>query len=815
MRDERSTPRRGARWPVRLSCALAGGALVAGGLALAPGNSSKERMHEDMLNLALQIEGLKAQGATGGLAGRRLEKLMAQYAQLRAALGGDEPADALAEGGAGNPVPVGAPATPPPPGCASVTATFSAAPLLPIPATAPPIVVSSVIPVAGLPTFLWDLNVTLTVPHTFAGDLDVTLASPAGTIVTLTTDNGAGNDNVFVGSFFGDDSDPDGQVPYATNDGLVTDGAYVNLVPETPVVPEEAFAAFIGEDPNGDWLLTISDDANLDGGSFDAWTLEITALDKTPVATSTVVASAPAIPIPPTAPPNVISDTITVSGLDTFICDVNLTTFIAHTFCGDIDMTLMSPAGTVVTITTDNGGGNDNVYLGTLWDDDADPDGQVPYANNDGLANDSLFANLVVETPLVPEDAFAAFMGEDPNGPWTLTISDDANLDGGSLDSWSLEIVTCVCPAQPGEVQFYTDPVAFDLALVQAGKVPQTFWNFDPHDLPPAVAVPLDDLLDINSHGLDPDDPWTTVEGDNLWPPAVDNVQFSANEFPQQKQFQPHGIDGLAFATPGFAGNNNNVLVANNFYDSFNIISGPPAGDNHTAIGVEVVNFFVPDPLIVVTVFDKEGLAQGTFELLVPQGQKAFLGILRKDRETIGRVDIWSPAGGFEGISAISLWQNPELCPWDINGDGVVNIVDLIALLGAWGPGGGPADFDGDGDVDIVDLIKLLANWGPCPGSTPANCDQPATCGNYAECNAPGCVCFTLFDGSPFCGTGVSCDGLVPCAAGACPPGFVCQVGTCCGIDICVPVETKCPAPAGAAPRPPQTGLTTAGPAVQ
>ncbi|MCZ6612725.1 MAG: hypothetical protein O6941_08820, partial [Planctomycetota bacterium] len=55
-------------------------------------------------------------------------------------------------------------------------------------------------------------------------------------------------------------------------------------------------------------------------------------------------------------------------------------------------------------------------------------------------------------------------------------------------------------------------------------------------------------------------------------------------------------------------------------------------------------------------------------------------------------------------------------CPWDLNGSGDVGILDLLALLAAWGPNpGDPADFDGDGTVGILDLLTLLANWGACP----------------------------------------------------------------------------------------------------
>jgi hypothetical protein len=55
-------------------------------------------------------------------------------------------------------------------------------------------------------------------------------------------------------------------------------------------------------------------------------------------------------------------------------------------------------------------------------------------------------------------------------------------------------------------------------------------------------------------------------------------------------------------------------------------------------------------------------------------------------------------------------------CPADLNADGIVGITDLLALLGAWGPGpGDPADLDGDGIVGITDLLALLSTWGACP----------------------------------------------------------------------------------------------------
>ena len=51
----------------------------------------------------------------------------------------------------------------------------------------------------------------------------------------------------------------------------------------------------------------------------------------------------------------------------------------------------------------------------------------------------------------------------------------------------------------------------------------------------------------------------------------------------------------------------------------------------------------------------------------------------------------------------------------DIDGDGIVGIVDFLALLANWGPCDPVcclADMDIDGDVGITDFLLLLGNWG-------------------------------------------------------------------------------------------------------
>ena len=47
----------------------------------------------------------------------------------------------------------------------------------------------------------------------------------------------------------------------------------------------------------------------------------------------------------------------------------------------------------------------------------------------------------------------------------------------------------------------------------------------------------------------------------------------------------------------------------------------------------------------------------------------------------------------------------------DVNGDGVVNVEDLLILLAEWGKTDSPADINGDDIVNTADLLILLANW--------------------------------------------------------------------------------------------------------
>src|SRR5690606_9200402 len=59
-----------------------------------------------------------------------------------------------------------------------------------------------------------------------------------------------------------------------------------------------------------------------------------------------------------------------------------------------------------------------------------------------------------------------------------------------------------------------------------------------------------------------------------------------------------------------------------------------------------------------------------------------------------------------------------EPCQGDVappGGDGVVNVDDLLAVIGSWGPCAGcDADVDGNNVVNVDDLLSVIGAWGTC-----------------------------------------------------------------------------------------------------
>ena len=55
-----------------------------------------------------------------------------------------------------------------------------------------------------------------------------------------------------------------------------------------------------------------------------------------------------------------------------------------------------------------------------------------------------------------------------------------------------------------------------------------------------------------------------------------------------------------------------------------------------------------------------------------------------------------------------------QLCCSDTNGDGEVDVQDLVRVILEWATADPAADVTGDGTVDVEDLVQVILDWGPC-----------------------------------------------------------------------------------------------------
>jgi subtilisin-like proprotein convertase family protein len=293
---------------------------------------------------------------------------------------------------------------------------------------------TSTIPVAGLGAKITDVNVTVDISGDTSGDLEVILTSPAGTPIDLTSRNGGTNDNNFAGTTFDDDS----------MGKRVTEATFVNGLALPNAIPERNLGRLNGESPNGSWKLMVTDIAGGSlGSTFTSWSLSITSQPDNLVLAPTSFMSMGLVPIQdgPAAVSNIV-----VSGAPGVIYKATVTVNIEHKSTTQLVLTLVSPAGKSIALSTNQGpNGAVDAFLGTTFDDNANaligcPDtepGCVTFPNGPLLS-------------AIPEGSLSALVGDDPNGTWTLKVAD--TVQGGQtgmINSWSLTLTPALCSLTP------------------------------------------------------------------------------------------------------------------------------------------------------------------------------------------------------------------------------------------------------------------------------------------------------------------------------------------------------------------------------
>ncbi len=243
-----------------------------------------------------------------------------------------------------------------------------ATPGLAIPDNTPAGVKSAIALQGGPGSRVGGVEVDVQIKHTYRGDLTVSLVSPSGTSVLLHNRTG------------GSDDDLRARYTLAT----------------TP-----ALKVLSGEPIAGSWTLAVADLGPADTGTLEKWSIAVTPLPGGPL----VIGEEPGTPIPDN---DVAGITRTLAcGVDGTVASIEVKVEITHTYVGDLEVSLTSPAGTQVALHSRTGGSDDNLFR----------------------------TYTVTSLP-----ALSAFVGQSMRGDWTLKVADRAGQDIGKLARWSVQL---------------------------------------------------------------------------------------------------------------------------------------------------------------------------------------------------------------------------------------------------------------------------------------------------------------------------------------------------------------------------------------
>ncbi|HYP55873.1 MAG TPA: hypothetical protein VEQ41_06195 [Solirubrobacterales bacterium] len=290
-----------------------------------------------------------------------------------------------------------------------------------------------------------DLNVQVTLSHTYPDDVDLALVSPDGDSEMLMSDACGSGDLAGATIEFNDDIGgpmPDAG-PCATNtynpsnyEGADTFGA-----PGPGSVSTASLANFDGEDPNGPWHLFVIDDVGAeDAGLITSWSLSINT-DTAEVIVPGTGTSGKAKAYPSTKAFNTPAGKV--------VSDVNFTTpDFNHMHPDDVDMLLAGPRrGAKALFMSDACGSTDiHDYSWTFDDDLGAPmsDSEITGCNPFTIKPTNFGSpdTFPAPAPAGPYGtSFTAFDGLE-GGVFSLFVNDDAGGDTGFLTSWSLTVTT-------------------------------------------------------------------------------------------------------------------------------------------------------------------------------------------------------------------------------------------------------------------------------------------------------------------------------------------------------------------------------------
>ena len=286
--------------------------------------------------------------------------------------------------------------------------------------------------------------VTVDVAHANTGHVDMYLMSPFGGQRLLSDDNGGVN---YTATQFSDAATA--AITSATT------GAHTGLFR-----PEQTLAGFNGQAAQGTWALRVGDDTTGTTGTLNSWTVALcvdpatnhtcgngvvetgetcddgntTAADGcsdtcaielgcTAGQTAVITTSTDGPLLVPDNNATGITSTMSVVATGNVAKAVVVINALGHTWSGDVNLTLTSPAATALDLSSGNGSSGDD-FLSTMFDD--------------GAATAVTAGTAPFRGRFRPEVALAGVNTQAGAGTWSLKVVDTATGDTGMLRSWTV-----------------------------------------------------------------------------------------------------------------------------------------------------------------------------------------------------------------------------------------------------------------------------------------------------------------------------------------------------------------------------------------
>ena len=200
---------------------------------------------------------------------------------------------------------------------------------------------------------------------------------------------------------------------------VATDIAFTNIIRTATVTSNSYTVTGLSDSSNYFWRVIPKNPSCI--GSYSGGNKFTTGQ----ILCDTFVSTNVPITIPTVANTTPFISTLNVPSTNV-ISDVNVTVNISHTWVKDMTISLISPTGTEIQLVASPCTNSARANITATFDDSGN---SLVCATNPAISG-----------TVIPFQSLTGFNGQTMNGTWQLKVLDPYNVDGGAINSWSLNL---------------------------------------------------------------------------------------------------------------------------------------------------------------------------------------------------------------------------------------------------------------------------------------------------------------------------------------------------------------------------------------